>query len=157
MMEKLRMWSMRSALAVRAAVKTAKPFQRKLVSRCDTKGRRPVLKLKKRHVEMLTRLPTKRMATACWAFIVAKSTLPEPAPMLVFLSLSYSNRRLYAQDINSLLKGMRALTHEDLVQSEHDSKAQLVRSILAAQLFNRSVHLERELTPISAGAPREQN
>jgi hypothetical protein len=32
---------------------------------------------KKRHVELVTRLPTNRMATACWAFIVAKSSAQE--------------------------------------------------------------------------------
>jgi hypothetical protein len=40
----------------------------------------------------MTRLPTKRMATACWDFIVAKSTRPKPAPMLVFRSLQGTNR-----------------------------------------------------------------
>jgi hypothetical protein len=50
-----------------------------------------VLKLKKRHVELLTRLPTKRMATACWAFIVAKSTLLKTAPVLDFVSLHRAN------------------------------------------------------------------
>jgi hypothetical protein len=46
-----------------------------------------VLKSKKRHVESVTRLPTKRMATACWAFIVAKTgrletvAKPESAPL----------------------------------------------------------------------------
>jgi len=74
-----------------AGDKTAKPFQRKLTSRSDVKGRRPVLQLKKRHVQKETRLPTKRMATACWAFIVAKSTLRKAAPMLVFRSLRGAN------------------------------------------------------------------
>jgi hypothetical protein len=36
-------------------------------------------RLKKRHVENLTRLPTKGLATACWAFIVAKSVPSEAA------------------------------------------------------------------------------
>jgi hypothetical protein len=72
--------------------KTAEPFQRKLISRSDVKARSAVLKLKKRHVEEMTRLPTKRMATACWGFIVAKSTSLKPAPMLVFRSLQGTNR-----------------------------------------------------------------
>jgi hypothetical protein len=46
------------------------------------KARGAVKKLKKRHVETVTRLPTKRMATACWAFIVAKSTPLKTAPLL---------------------------------------------------------------------------
>jgi hypothetical protein len=48
--------------------------------------------LKKRHVQEETRLPTKRMATACWAFIVAKTTRLEPAPLLVFRPLRGANR-----------------------------------------------------------------
>jgi predicted Zn-dependent protease len=62
---------------------------------CDVTARyamrRAGQKLKKRHVEVVTRLPTKRMATACWAFIVAKSTLLETAPMLDFSSLRAPN------------------------------------------------------------------
>jgi len=38
-------------LRATAGDKTAKPFQRKLTSRSDVKGRRPVLQLKKRHVQ----------------------------------------------------------------------------------------------------------
>jgi hypothetical protein len=72
---------------------------RKLISRSDVKAQSAVLKLKKRHVEMVTRLPTKRLATACWASIVAKSpemdTEPRPAnrslrPANNNLSTSYS-------------------------------------------------------------------
>ncbi|MCW5656436.1 MAG: hypothetical protein KIT60_01925 [Burkholderiaceae bacterium] len=94
MIEKLRMWSIElPVLRAAAADKTAKPFQRKLTSRSDVKGRRPVLELKKRHVQEKTRLPTKRMATACWAFIVAKSTSRKSAPMLVFRSLQGANSK----------------------------------------------------------------
>jgi hypothetical protein len=57
-------------------------------------------KLKKRHVEVVTRLPTKRMATACWAFIVAKSTLLETAPMLDFSSLRAANIEIHPQLIH---------------------------------------------------------
>jgi len=59
-----------------------------------------VLELKKRHVEVVTRLPTKRMATACWAFIVAKSTLLETAPLLDFFSLRAANIENHPQDIH---------------------------------------------------------
>jgi hypothetical protein len=59
-----------------------------------------VLKLKKRHVEEVTRLPTKRMATACWAFIVAKSTLLKTAPFLDFSSLHGANSKIYQQVIH---------------------------------------------------------
>jgi hypothetical protein len=78
---------------VRCENKTANPFQRKLTSRSDVKGRRPVLELKKRHVQEMTRLPTKRMATACWAFIVAKRTPRKGAPVLDFGSLQGTNRQ----------------------------------------------------------------
>jgi hypothetical protein len=56
--------------------------------------------IKKRHVEKLTRLPTKRMATACWAFIVAKSTPLETAPLLDFSSLQATNIETYPQVIH---------------------------------------------------------
>jgi hypothetical protein len=83
-----------------ANVKTAQPLQRKLTSLADAKARSAVLKLKKRHVERLTRLPTKRMATACWAFIVAKSTPRETAPLLDFLSLQGANIEICKQVIH---------------------------------------------------------
>jgi hypothetical protein len=35
----------------------------------------------------MTRLPTERLATACWDFIVAKRIGREPAPVLDFRSL----------------------------------------------------------------------
>jgi hypothetical protein len=44
----------------------------------------PALKVKKRHVESVTRLPTKRMATACWDFIVVKRGWLQTAPLLDF-------------------------------------------------------------------------
>jgi hypothetical protein len=67
-------------------------LQRKLISRRDEKPRSGVLKLKKRHVEEATCLPTKGMATACWAFIVAKRTGRETAPALVSRPLQPSNK-----------------------------------------------------------------
>src|SRR5690242_12594264 len=60
-------------------------------------ARRPSKKsrrrIKKRHVERVTRLPTKRMATACWDFIVARTTPRETAPLLDFFSLRVTNKR----------------------------------------------------------------
>jgi hypothetical protein len=67
---------------------------------CDVKARSARLKLKKRHVEVVTRLPTKRMATACWDFIVAKSTLPETAPLLDFFPLRAPNINFHTQLIH---------------------------------------------------------
>jgi hypothetical protein len=64
------------------------------------KPRSGVSKSKKRHVEVVTRLPTKRMATACWAFIVAKSTPPKTAPMLDFSSLQGTNKQIHQQLIH---------------------------------------------------------
>jgi hypothetical protein len=54
MIEKLRMWSMRSRVGsgeLARSVKRRRRFQRKLTSRRDVKARSAVLKLKKRHVE----------------------------------------------------------------------------------------------------------
>jgi hypothetical protein len=56
--------------------------------------------IKKRHVESMTRLPTKRMATACWAFIVAKSTPLKTAPLLDFGSLRDTNSKIHPQYIH---------------------------------------------------------
>ena len=42
----------------------------------------------------MTRLPTKRMATACWAFIVAKRIPRRAAPLLDFGSLRDANMRI---------------------------------------------------------------
>jgi hypothetical protein len=58
---------------------------------------------KKRHVESLTRLPTKRMATACWAFIVAKRPPRKTAPLLDFGSLQDTNIEIHPQDIHKWL------------------------------------------------------
>jgi hypothetical protein len=55
---------------------------------------------KKRRVEEWTRLPTKRMATACWAFILATASPPKAAPMLVFLSLQGTNKEIHQQLIH---------------------------------------------------------
>jgi hypothetical protein len=46
---------------------------------------------KKGASNMLTRLPTERLATACWAFIVAKRTGREPASLLDFRPLRRSD------------------------------------------------------------------
>jgi hypothetical protein len=43
------------------------------------------------------------LATACWGFIVAKTILPEPAPVLVFRPLQVSNSKSYTQLIYSLI------------------------------------------------------
>jgi hypothetical protein len=40
------------------------------------------------------------MATACWAFIVAKSTVPKTAPMLDFSSLRATNIKIYPQVVH---------------------------------------------------------
>jgi hypothetical protein len=67
------------------------------------KGRRPVLQLKKRHVESVTRLPTKRLATACWCFIVVKTTPPQTAPLLDLSPLQAANMRNRQQVIHNYL------------------------------------------------------
>src|SRR4029079_6320687 len=46
---------------------------------------------KKRHVESMTPFPTKRMATACWAFIVVNTPRAQAAPGLDFSTLQGAN------------------------------------------------------------------
>jgi hypothetical protein len=43
------------------------------------------------------------MATACWGFIVAKSTRLETAPLLDFASLQVTNTKIYQQVIHKWL------------------------------------------------------
>ena len=54
-------------------------------------GKRRRGRPKKRHVESMTRLPTKRMATACWDFIVVKTPRAQAAPRLDFSTLQRAN------------------------------------------------------------------
>jgi hypothetical protein len=72
-----------------------------IAKRCEGAKRRAEAKKKARRTP--TRLPTKRMATACWAFIVAKSTAPKAAPMLDFCSLQRANKKIYPHIINKAL------------------------------------------------------
>jgi len=52
-------------------------------------------RIKKRHVKPVTRLPTKIVwQLLCWAFIVARSTLPQTAPSLGFSSLRVTNKKM---------------------------------------------------------------
>ena len=60
-------------------------------------------RLKKRHVQGETRLPTKRMATACWAFIVAKSPPLQAAYFLGSRPLQGANSKIHPQLINNTL------------------------------------------------------
>jgi hypothetical protein len=62
-----------------------------------------VPKTKKRHVERLTRLPTKRLATACWDFIVVKTAGLQTAPLLDFSSLQAANTKIHTQVIHKVL------------------------------------------------------
>jgi hypothetical protein len=66
------------------------------------KAQSAVPETKKRHVQRETRLPTKRLATACWAFIVAKSAGLEAAPLLVFRPLQAANRELISTGYQQL-------------------------------------------------------
>jgi hypothetical protein len=73
-----------------------------IATRCE--GAPDALKLKKRHVKPVTRLPTKNVwQLLCWAFIVAKSTPPKAAPMLDFASLHCANTEIRTQDIHKCL------------------------------------------------------
>ena len=84
--------------------RAAKPLQRMLKPQRGMKARSAVLKLKKRHVKVATCLPTERLATACWDFIVAKRTPSEPAPVLVSGPLRVSNINCCIQLIHSQIR-----------------------------------------------------
>jgi hypothetical protein len=51
----------------------------------------------------MTRLPTKRLATACWDFIVVKRGSLKTAPVLDFLSLQGANSKNHQQVIHKWL------------------------------------------------------
>jgi hypothetical protein len=79
------MWFMRGARRFHARVREQRKRHKKKARRTPT------------------RLPTKRMATACWAFIVAKRPVREAAPMLDFCSLHDANSNFCSQLINKAL------------------------------------------------------
>ena len=89
---------------LQAEATTAKLLRWRLISRSDVKARRAVPETKKRHVERLTRLPTKCLATACWAFIVAKTTRLETACLLDLRALHAANIKSYQQLVNTDLR-----------------------------------------------------
>jgi hypothetical protein len=84
-----------------ATTATAVAVKAHIAQRCEGPKGRAATKKKARRTP--TRLPTKRMATACWAFIVAKSTAPKAAPMLDFCSLQRANKKFYPHIINKAL------------------------------------------------------
>jgi hypothetical protein len=79
------------------------PMSSRSKSPHDATCRAAAQQAKKRRVQEETRLPTKRMATACWALIVAKSIPRKAAPMLDFASLWGTNKESYKQIINKSL------------------------------------------------------
>ncbi|MGQ3050280.1 MAG: hypothetical protein ACT6S0_00715 [Roseateles sp.] len=97
-------------------------MQRKFISRSDVKPRSGVLKLKKRHVEEATCLPTKGMATACWAFIVVKRPGRETAPALVSGSLQAANKHF-----NHRLSTRSCGSPVDQIQSRLDGGNSIVQ------------------------------
>jgi hypothetical protein len=107
MIEKFLMWSMLAAMYFRGASSrvqngiavSAKARDREAICRRQQGSRWS----KKRHVESMTRLPTKRMATACWDFIVVKRARLQTAPLLDFSSLQAANRISHPQFINKWL------------------------------------------------------
>ena len=86
----------------------------------------------------MTRLPTERLATACWDFIVAKRTPPEPAPVLVFGPLRTSNRESYQQLVNSLLQPVEGCRDRQICAIQSTVKAERSRKILALEWANRT-------------------
>jgi len=59
---------------------------------------------KKGASKRVTRLPTERLATACWAAILSKRTLREPAPMLDFRPLLRSDMELLSTAYQQIAK-----------------------------------------------------
>ena len=115
-----------------------KPLHGRLISRSDVKARSAVPDIKKRHVELMTRLPTERLATACWAFIVAKTSWPKPAPLLVYRPLLGSNMKIYPQSIHRFgvaRSGVRVVTR---YTKKSGVKVTFPRSILVAAVANRA-------------------
>ncbi|MDE2627638.1 MAG: hypothetical protein KGL99_10850 [Burkholderiales bacterium] len=104
----------------------------------------------------MTRLPTKRLATACWDFIVVKRARPQTAPLLDFLSLQHANKEIYAQVIHkSLWMSWGQFLHPHFVAKISKSRPKTALIVAAgggnpAWFKNVSVHkLE---TPIRAFA-----
>ncbi|WP_144006676.1 hypothetical protein [Pelomonas sp. KK5] len=98
---------------------------------------------KKRHVETVTRLPTKLMATACWASIVAKSPPLETAPRLRQPSLQPANIKI----INNLSTESKGQAVDDFLMLVCPRRGQVESSgfganrrweavILSARAFN---------------------
>jgi hypothetical protein len=86
-----------------AQTKRRSRFSESSQSQSDVKARSAVLNIKKRHVESMTRLPTKRMATACWDFIVFKRGPLQTAPLLDFSPLQAANTKINQQVIHNCL------------------------------------------------------
>jgi hypothetical protein len=103
------------------------------------KAQSAVLKVKKRHVEWLTRLPTERLATACWAFIVVKRTGLEAAPVLVFRPLRVANRESCQQDIHKLARVFGGLRKSHRVAPRQTVKRDSMRRILASPRRNPEI------------------
>jgi hypothetical protein len=90
---------MTSVSGLHAAVKAAKPPQRMLsIAMRDEKARKRHAEAKnsgkKKARQVATRLPTERLATACWDISIFKRTAWEPASLLDFCSLQRSDREM---------------------------------------------------------------
>jgi hypothetical protein len=83
-----------NGVAVSAAAHIAK--------RCECAKRRAKAKKKARRIDDAPS-NKRRLATACWDFIVAKSTPAQPAPMLVFRPLRGPNIKCYPHNMNRLV------------------------------------------------------
>jgi hypothetical protein len=107
MIEKLRMWFIESVIAARpascAALEATNAVFVALACSCCAWAARQASRQagwnqKKGASKWVTRLPTERLATACWAFIVAKTTGWEPASLLDFRPLQRSDRLMLSTD-----------------------------------------------------------
>jgi hypothetical protein len=84
----------------------------------------------------LTRLPTKRLATACWDFIVVKRGGLQTAPMLDFLSLQGANSDIYEHVIHNILWMSWGQFLWSLFVAVSDKKAPREGTILASSRNN---------------------
>jgi hypothetical protein len=85
----------------------------------------------------MTRLPTKRMATACWDFIVVKRDPLQTAPLLDFSSLQRANRISHPQFIHKCLWMAWGQFQDKAFVVRIDENASSIAAILAVRTNNR--------------------
>jgi hypothetical protein len=90
----------------------------------------------------MTRLPTKRMATACWDFIVVKTGRLQPASALDFSSLQPANKKSSQQVIHKCLwMSWGLILHASIVVQTGKTRRSGTEILMFAQM-NRFSRLE---------------